>query len=172
MKRTVWMLAALGLGVAVTARAQDSLEIEGPRAEQLRRMIEDRFADRLTAELGLSADQASRTKATLVAWGQKRRNVERDQREARKQLAFAMRPGVAANDGAVTRLVDNLIAGRIAYAQTFRDELTELATVLSPVQRAQYVLLRDRLLQRVEEVRQQRQEVRQELQGRRGRFRP
>lgn len=172
MKRTGWMVVTLLAAGAATARAQDSTEIEGPRAEQLRRLIEDRFAERLAVELGLTGDQAARTRSVLSGWGQKRRNLERDQRELRKQLAFAMRPGVAANEAAVTRLVDNLTATRIAYAQTFRDELTDLAPFLSPVQRAQYVLLRDRLVQRVEEVRQQRQEARQELMGRRGRFRP
>ncbi len=68
-----------------------------------------------------------------------------------------MRPGVAANDQAVSRLVDAILATRGAMVQTFQDEMAELGTVLSPVQRAQYLLLRDRLLQRVQELRQERQ---------------
>ena len=174
MKRVTWaIVAALVAGVSVSALAQDSTEVDGPRAEQLRRMVEERFTDRLMVELGLTGDQASRTRSILATWGAKRRNLERDQRDLRQQLTFSMRPGVAANETAVTRLVDNLALNRVAYAQTFRDELADLATVLSPVQRAQYVLLRDRLLQRVQEIRNQRQEARQPLAGaRRGRFRP
>ncbi len=174
MTRITWaIVAALVLGISVSARAQDSTEVDGPRAEHLRRMVEERFADRLMVELGLTGDQASRTRSILAKWGAKRRNIEKDQRDLRQQLTFAMRPGVAANESAVTRLVDSLTLNRVAYAQTFRDELADLATVLSPVQRAQYVLLRDRLLQRVQEIRNQRQEARQQLPGpRRGRFRP
>ncbi len=174
MKRvTGALLAALVVGTSASARAQDSTEVDGPRAEQLRRMIEERFADRLMVELGLTGDQASRTRSILVTWGGKRRSLEKDQRGLRQQLTFSMRPGVAANEAAVTRLVDNLATNRVAYAQTFRDELVDLAPVLTPVQRAQYVLLRDRLLQRVQEIRNQRQEARQQLPGpRRGRFRP
>ncbi len=174
MTRWTWGLGlALVVGMAGSLRAQDSTEVEGPRAEQLRRMIEDRFGERLTVELGLAGDQASRARVILATWGAKRRNLERDERDLRMQLTFAMRPGVAANESAVSKLVDNMMAVRIAHAQTFRDELAELSPVLSPIQRAQYVLLRDRLAQRVQEIRNQRQELRQEMQGpRRGRLRP
>ena len=173
IRRTWGLSAALVAAQTGSVRAQDSTAIEGPRAEELRRLIEDRFADRLAVELGLTGEQASRTRVMLATWGARRRNLERDVREARKQLTFAMRPGVAANETAVSKLVDNIMAARVAHAQTFKDELVDLSAVLSPVQRAQYVLLRDRLMQRVEEIRNQRQELRQELQGaRRGRFRP
>ena len=87
----------------------------------------------------------------------KRRNLDREERQQRNQLAAAMRPGVAANDQTVTRLVDAVLTIRSAMVQTYRDEMAELGTVLSPVQRAQYLLLRDRLMQRVQELRQERQ---------------
>jgi hypothetical protein len=154
--KRIGLVAALAFAPAV-ASAQDSLEVEGPRAERLRALIEERFTERLAAELGLSDEVAARTRGILQGWAGKRRGLERDERRNRAQLAAAMRPGVAANDQAVTRLIDAILAGRQAYVQTFRDEMTELATVLTPVQRAQYILLRDRLMQRVQEIRNQRQ---------------
>jgi hypothetical protein len=67
-----------------------------------------------------------------------------------------MRPGVAADEAVVLRAMNAMLDGRIAYVQTFKDEQAELAAVLTPVQRAQYVLLRDRLAQRVQDIRSQR----------------
>lgn len=157
---------------ATTARAQDTLP-DGPRAEQLRQLIEDRFAERLNVELGLTPEQSPKVRGILAGWAAKRRVIEQDERRLRQQLAGSMRPGVAANEAGVAKLTDNILSSRVAYAQTFKDEVAELGSVLSPVQRAQYVLLRDRLLQRIQEVRNQRQELRQEVQGfRRNRLRP
>lgn len=151
------VMIALAAGAPAMALAQDTLDVDSPRAEQLRGLIEERFAQRLTIELGLNDDQAARTRVILSTWGAKRRELERDERRYRQQLNGAMRPGVAANDQAVTRLVDAILNGRVAYVQTFKDEQVDLAGVLSPAQRAQYVLLRDRLMQRVQEIRNQRQ---------------
>ncbi len=129
---------------------------QGPGVERLRQQIEDRFSERLSEELGLTDDQSVKVRGILASWAVKRRNLEREERQERTQLTTTMRPGVAANDQEVTRLVDAILTTRAAMAQTFRGEMTELGSVLSPVQRAQYLLLRDRLLQRVQEVREQR----------------
>jgi len=156
--RPFWL--ALG-GVLVllssTATAQDSAVVEGPRAERLRELIEERFAERLRVELALSDDQAAKLRGVLATWASRRRALEREERRLREELNAAMRRGVAANEETVNRLVDRIIDGRLAYVQTFKDELKDLVPVLSPVQRAQYVLMRDRLLQRVQEIRNQRQ---------------
>jgi hypothetical protein len=76
--------------------------------------------------------------------------MERDERRLRAALAGQLRPGVAANPDSVNKLVDALTNHRVAYAQTFQDEMRELSTILNPVQRGQYLLLRDRLMQRVQ----------------------
>jgi hypothetical protein len=67
-----------------------------------------------------------------------------------------LRPGVAANPDNVSRFVDGLNVNRVAYAETFRDEMKELAPILSPVQRGQFQVARDRLLQRVRDLQSQR----------------
>ena len=156
MIQQVGVIALLLTGFGGRLAAQDTA-VAGPMAERLRQQIEDRFGERLSQELGLTGDQSVKVRGILASWAVKRRNLEREERQLRNQLSAAMRPGVAANDQAVTRLVDGVLAGRGAMVQTFRDEMAELGTVLSPVQRAQYLLLRDRLLQRVQELRQERQ---------------
>ena len=156
MIHRVGVIAILVTAVGGRLRAQDTA-VAGPVAERLRQQIEDRFGERLSQELGLTDDQSVKVRGVLASWAVKRRNLEREERQQRTQLSAAMRPGVAANDQAVTRLVDAVMATRGAMGQTYRDEMAELGTVLSPVQRAQYLLLRDRLMQRVQELRQERQ---------------
>lgn len=169
MRREWWLVACLLGGLSLPLAGQDSASADDPvRVERLRQLIEDRFAERLSLELGLTDEQSAKVRVVLGTWAGRRRAMEREDRRLRQDLTGRMRPGVAANADSVTRLVDAMTNGRIAYAQTFRDEIKDLSTVLSPVQRGQYVLLRDRLIQRIQDVRAERQEQA----GRRGRLRP
>jgi hypothetical protein len=165
--RIAAMLALASMAIVpATAAAQDTVA-DPARAEQLRQRIEQRFGERLREELGLSDEQASRLRISLAALAARRRGMEQDERRMRQALAYQLRPGIAANADSVAKLVDALTNHRIAYAQTFRDEMRELSTILNPVQRGQYLMLRDRLMQRAEELRQGRLQ-----QGGRQRLRP
>lgn len=138
------------------AAAQDTLD-DPVRAERLRQMVEQRFGERVREELGLTDDQAMKVRVVLGGLAARRRGMERDERRMRQALAFQLRPGVAANADSVAKLVDALTNHRVGYAQTFKDEMRELAAVLNPVQRGQYLQMRDRLMQRVQELQQGRQ---------------
>lgn len=144
---------------------QDTLS-DPARAGQLRRQIEERFGERLREELGLTADQSSRVRVSLAGLAARRRGMEQEERGMRQALAAQLRPGVAANADSVARLVDGLTSLRVAYAQTFKDEMRDLSAILNPVQRGQYLLLRDRLMQRVAELQQGRARPAPPLPGR------
>ena len=128
------------------------------RAERLRQLIEQRFGERLKEELGLTDEQASKLQVSLAGLAARRRGMEQDERRMRQALAAQLRPGIAANSDSVAKLVIALTDHRVAYAQTFKDEMRELSTILNPVQRGQYMMLRDRLMQRVQEIMQNRAE--------------
>ncbi len=149
-------VVAILAGHPIAAAAQDTVP-DPARAAQLRQLIEQRFGERLREELGLTDDQASKLRISLAAMAARRRGMEQDERKMRQALAGQLRPGVAANADSVARLVDALTAHRVAYAQTFKDEMRDLSTLLNPVQRGQYLMLRDRLMQRAEEVLRRRQ---------------
>ncbi len=146
------LVALLGLGTLASVPAQ-AQQPEPPRVAQLRAAIEQRFAQRLIDELGLNDEQATKVRGILATWSAKRRGLEQDERELRAQLADQMRPGVAADEAVVVKLTDRIIDGRIGYVETFKSELKDLSAVLTPVQRAQYLMLRDRLNQRVQDIR-------------------
>lgn len=145
-------IRALGLAAAIavwTAAAGEAQGPVGPRVQQLRREIEERFAARLRMELGLTEDQHTRVRAIMVTHAQRRGGLEESEQQLRAALAGQLRPGIAANPDSVTRLVDQLSAIRVTYAQSIQEEMRELGGVLTPVQRGQLFLMRDRLLQQV-----------------------
>ncbi|MGH7561280.1 MAG: hypothetical protein ACRENB_09690 [Gemmatimonadales bacterium] len=154
--RIAMVLLTLASVAPLRAAAQDTLPPDPRQAERLRRLVEDRFAAQIREQLGLSDDQSARMRGAMATIAARRRTMELEERALRQALARQLRPGIAANPDSVTRLVDGLTEHRVAYAQTFRDEMRELSAILNPIQRGQYLLLRDRLMQRVQEIRQQR----------------
>jgi hypothetical protein len=142
MVLTGFLLAAPGLRAQVLDSGPD-------RAGMLRRRIEDRFAGRVQEDLGLTDAQAGKMRETVGGWFLKRRALEEEDRRLRQELAGELRPGVAANKDNVARLTDQLLDLKIRYAETYKDEVKELAGYLDPVQRAQYLIARERLLDRI-----------------------
>jgi hypothetical protein len=67
-------------------------------------------------------------------------------------LRRQLRPGVAVDDDAVARLTDELTALQLRRAQLQQDQLKDLSGFLTPVQRAKYLAMQQRLRQLVEEA--------------------
>jgi Spy/CpxP family protein refolding chaperone len=128
---------------------------EGPRREALRRELEQRFAQQIRDQLQLTDEQTIKVRDIMSGFAQRRRELEQQERTLRQALNQQLRPGIAAIPDSVGTLVDAISAARVNYARLIQDEMKELSTVLDPVQRGQLFLMRDRLLQRVQEMRQQ-----------------
>lgn len=152
------LMVTMVLAAVLSARgaAQEPGEPDPQRVEQLRQLIEDRFAARAQEELGLNDEQFQRLRSTSAQFAAQRRGVEQQERRLRQAMAFQLRPGVAADQDSVAKLVDALINVKGAYVQTYRDEMKALSGFLNPVQRAQYFVLRERLLNLAQQVRTQR----------------
>jgi hypothetical protein len=158
LMRTVVLLSGLLALSAVHPLAAQDTGANRPRADLLRQRIEERFAARVQEELGLSDDQTTKLRSTAREFAGRRRELEAQERDLRSALAAQLRPGVAADQDRVAELTTRLVDLKVAYAQSFRDEMREHSKYLSPVQRAQLYVMRERLIQRVQEVRDQRQE--------------
>ena len=142
------MLALVPFGVA-GAQRPDSNSVRG---DSLRQRIEERFATRAQEELGLTADQTTKLRATSQQFGTKRRELRSQGQRLRDALAAQLRPGVAANQDSVAKLTDAMIALRMAEAQASRDEVKEQSKYLNPVQRARLYVMRERFAHRLNEV--------------------
>jgi hypothetical protein len=150
MRHLLMVVTCVFMG-ALPLGAQDTAE-QGKRAVELRRQIEDRFAARVQEELGLTDQQASRMREVVGGYSGKRRAMEADERRLRQAMAGELRPGVAANKDRVSRLTDQLLEQRVRYAQSYRDEVKDLSSFLDAVQVAQFLILRERLFDRIREV--------------------
>ena len=157
MRRLGWFLTAAFLLAVPPLSAQDAGD-DSPQAVRMRQQIEQRFAQQIQANLGLTDEQAVKLRATFNTYAPKRRAMEQEERAIKQGLQGQLRPGIAANSDSVAKLVDRLLEVKVAYAQSFVDENREMAKYLTPVQRAQFQVMRERLMARVEEVRQQRQQ--------------
>ena len=152
MKRLSLLSAvAISLSVPVAVVAQEG---PPPRGPMLRRELEQRFAAQMREQLQLTGEQETKVRGIMSGFAERRRALEGEERAMRQALNGQLRPGIAANADSVGKLVDGISAARVSYAKLIQDEMRELATVLDPVQRGQLFLMRDRLLQRVQEMRQ------------------
>ncbi len=157
------VVAAHGALAAQKLAAQepeDALPEDAARAQELRQRIEDRFLARAKDQLGLTEEQTARLRATATTYGGRRRELAAHERELRSALAGQLRPGVAANQDSVSHLTDALMDVRSAYVRTSQDESREMAKFLTPVQRSQLLVMRERLLRRIQEVRARRMQER------------
>jgi hypothetical protein len=148
-------LVLMAPGALLSQAPQDDAD-----REALRQKIEDRFAARVQEELGLTDDQAAKMRVTASTYFAKRRTLEQNERKLRQALAGQLRPGVAANQDSVSKLIEGMLQVREKYLQTFREEIKEQSAYLSPVQRAQYYMLREKLLERVRQARENSQDRR------------
>ena len=130
---------------------------EGPphHRDRLRERVEHRFAERIRTELDLTDEQAAKLKAVARENGARRRELRRRERALTGALDMQLRPGAAADQDSVARLTGELLDLRVEYAESWREEMGKL-TFLTPEQRARLLLMRDRLLQRVHEMREDR----------------
>jgi len=140
---------------SVRQRADSAGGGPGTNAEQLRMMIEQRFSQRVQQELKLSNEQTAKLRDTQERFGPRRRTLMRQQMEQRRALEDQMQPGVAANQDSVRKLMDGLTAGRLDMVRIQQEENRELGGFLTPVQQWRYNQMRERLLQRVGEMRRQ-----------------
>ena len=146
----VLLTAVAGLAGPLAAQQPESTD-----AEALRQRVEQRFAERVKEELGLDEAQTARLRSVAGAWARKRRGYEVEQRSLKRALADQMRPGVAAEADSVNRLTQRLLDLRVTYAESYRNEYKELG-FLTPVQRAQFVALRERVLDSMRRIRDER----------------
>ncbi len=151
----LWILGfAVGLAPVVSAQEpRDTAE-----AARLRTQIEQRFSERVQQELKLTPDQATKLRASQERFGTRRRALMQQQMARRRALDEQMQPGVAANSDSVRKLMDGMRSARAEMIKIEQEEDQEMSGYLSPVQRARYQHMRERLMQRVGEMRQMRRE--------------
>jgi Spy/CpxP family protein refolding chaperone len=155
MRKLIWMLG-LALVPALAAQQDSILARDSAVRDRLQQEIERRFGAVVQQQLDLTPDQADKLRATEERFRPRRRAVQRQQLLLRLGLQGQMRPGIAANADSVRRLMDGMQANRSELLQLEQEQDREMSGYLTPVQRARYQMLRERLVQRLQEVRRER----------------
>lgn len=153
---------ALALGssvlLAVPAAAQRGQKPPPPVRPRaaLMREINLRLMNQAQNRLALTPAQMPRFQRVVAGYAQKRSALELEDQRTQSALREQLRLGEAGNQDSVSRLLTSLNATRASHAATFSDEMRDLEPVLSPMQRAQWQVMRDRFLQQVRAAMQQR----------------
>lgn len=187
MKRTkarlrslAFTFAAAMLSVAAgvsPARAQqgDRLQQAPPGAQPpagaLERQFRERFAEVVRRRLNLNDSQMQRLGQVNDRFERDRMLLLRDERRTRQALRAEVLAGDSADQAKVAGLLDELLKLQRRRLDLTESEQRELSAFMSATQRAKYFGIQDELRQRLENLRQQRQQQRRG-QGRVGPGRP
>ncbi len=155
MRKFMWVVC-LALAPALAAQQDSAAGPDSAERERLQGEIERRFGTVVQQRLGLSDDQANKLRDTEERFRTRRRAIVRQQVLLRFGLEDQMRPGRAANPDTVRRLMDAIQGNRSDLLTIEQQQDREMAGYLTPVQRAQYQMLRERLMRRLQEVRRER----------------
>jgi Spy/CpxP family protein refolding chaperone len=156
MMKRLWLALSLVLAPGLAAQEPSPARPDTAEAERLRARIEERFSQHVQQELRLTPEQATKLRASQERFGAQRRGLTHQQMERRRALEGQMQPGVAANADSVRKLMDAIRAGRAEMLKIDQDEDRDMAAYLTPVQRARYQRMREMLMRRVNEMREQR----------------
>jgi len=151
------MFVALALACVATARARAQQDA-GPRpaVQQLQR----RVLQVVQRTLGASDEQMRQLIEVNRKYEGERRALNQRDREARQSIRAEVLRDSLANEDEVSRMLDVLVNVQRQRLDVFVREQHDLARFLTPVQRAKYATLQERLRKKVEQLRQQNQEQR------------
>lgn len=139
-------LLAVMLVAAPLAAQQPALR------QALEQRIIEQFYENYRRQAALTPDQFNRFRTIASRSFQQRRERQQRERGLWMSLEGQMRPGVAANPDSVNKLLEGIVASRLAQVDQLRAEDKEYATFLTPVQRAQLFLAVERFQQNIQEM--------------------
>jgi hypothetical protein len=132
-------------------RAAGRASAQQPLARELRQ----RFSGIVQKQLNLSDENARRLEKLDRQFERQRVELRRDEREARQGLQAALADTTNVDQDKIARYMDQLTRAQRRRADILEAEQKELATFLSPLQRAKLQGLREQLTQRVRQLQQQ-----------------
>lgn len=151
------LLAVGALAVAMPAAAQDRPQrdraLNPAERDSLEQRVRVRMGQILKTQLGLSDDQMLQLQATNARTEQRRRTLFEQEREVRVQLRDAMRAKDSTRNAEIATLLDRMVTVQRQRVDLLEAEQKELATFLTPMQRARYFGMEEQVRRRVTEMR-------------------
>jgi Spy/CpxP family protein refolding chaperone len=156
--RLVARAAALALALSVAAPASHAQGGGGgaqdsQRRARLEQQVRERLAGMVQERLRLTEAQMTRLKQTNARFEPQRRQLFQQERQVRLALRQEAARDSLANQQHVSTLITQAIAIQRQRLDLVDAEQKELAQFLTPLQRARYLDLQEKLRQRVEQLR-------------------
>ncbi len=126
-----------------------------PQRDSLEFMVRQRMAQVVRVQLGLNDDQMRQLAATNRRFERQRISLVTQEREVRLGLRDELESGDTTRSVQVAALLDRMLAIQRQRLSLLEDEQKELATFLTPVQRARYFGMEEQVRRRVMEMREQ-----------------
>ncbi len=120
--------------------------------DSLEGLVRARMGEVLKRQLLLSDEQSRRLNALSQRLQPRRRVLMTEERDVRGALRAQIAAGDSARESEITTLIDRMIQVQGARVALLEAEQKELATFLTPIQRARYLGLEEQMRLRVEEV--------------------
>lgn len=148
-------LAAATIGAQTpSGRAEGTMPpprtAQGVPRESLEARVRSRMTQVVRTQLGLTDEQARRLAATNQRLDGRRRALVNQEREARASLRVQLDRGDSANAAQVSTLLDRMLQLQRSRLELMEEEQRDLATFLTPVQRARFLGLQEQVRQRLE----------------------
>jgi hypothetical protein len=141
------------------AQRNDSAPALGERA-LLQRQVRQAWIGNVRRQLNLNNEQLRTLNQVNTKYERQRLDIQRDERQARLGLKAAMEDTSAADQNArIEQQMNALVGAQRRRADLFENEQKELAGFLTPLQRARYSVLQERLAQRLQQLRQNQQDA-------------
>jgi len=168
---SLWRTALFLFAIGVTPLAAQRVDRLQPRPgagvppRGLEQEFQQRLAEVVRRRLNLNDSQMQQLKAVNQRYERERMQLLRDERKARQALRTEVLAGEGANQTRVAQLLDELLRIQRQRLDITEREQRDLATFMTPTQRAQYFGIQDQLRRRLEELRDQRQQRREGAAG-------
>jgi hypothetical protein len=137
------------IGGAATQRAPDS--VGRARLENEIRRV---FARAVRQRVGLNDAQMNRLGPVAQQYEQQRRRLQVEERDLRVSLRASLRNEQGADPKQVDRMLQRMIEIQRRRLDILESEQRDLATFMTPLQRAKYAALQEQFRRRVEQMRQ------------------
>ena len=154
--RVLLVLLVLGGAMSLGAQQSAARAADSSGRARLEGELRQRFARLVRERVGLSDEQMRRLAPFAQSYEQQRRRLQLDERNARTALRQTMRDYQAADSTKVDRLLRSLVEIQKRRAQLLESEQRDLATVMTPPQRARYMALQEQIRRRMEQMRNRR----------------
>lgn len=113
------------------------------------------FGRAVRQRVGLSDAQIERLVPLSRSYEQRRRDLQIEEREARLRLREALRNEATSDETQVDQLLQRLLVVQKRRVELLEAEHRELATIMTPIQRAKYLALQEQIRRRLDQLRQQ-----------------